>query len=242
MKIARLVGASFLLLLLASSGRAFAADGDETPPASGSTPSTGAATPTAPSEGPAESGLSLGVRIGFGLPLGDAAEGAKLSDGVTGSVPFIFDIGYRGLGVPNLYLGAFGTWGPAFYKDCPSGASCSSSVVRLGINARWHFLPQESLDPYAGLGFGYEFLNFSAEANGREANGSYKGFEFVEFQGGLDFKATPAFRVGPFVNLAMGQYSTAEITSSTGTSVSGDITKTALHMWLIFGARGQFDL
>jgi outer membrane protein len=199
---------------------------------------------------PADSGFSFGLRIGYGIPLGDAAEGSSLSDSISGSLPFILDAGYRGLGIRNLYLGLFGTWGPAFLGDrsCPStaGVSCSGSILRFGANARWHFMPLEKLDPYVGLGFGYEIVNFSAEAAGRSVDFSFKGFEFLELQAGLDYKVVPRLRVGPFANFALGQYSSGDfaIPNAAGgtTQFSGDIDKTALHQWLILGIRGQFDL
>jgi opacity protein-like surface antigen len=198
--------------------------------------------------GPATSGFSFGLRVGYGIPFGEAAEGSDLSDTVKGSVPIFLDAGYRGLGIANLYLGVFGTWGPAFLSDtsCPSGASCSAGVLRFGANARYHVAPLDTLDPYLGLGVGYEIVSFSAEASGKTVDGSYKGFEFVELQGGLDYKVTFAVRIGPFANFAIGQYSSGDfqIPNGTGgtTQFSGDIPKTSLHEWLILGVRGQYDL
>jgi hypothetical protein len=76
--------------------------------------------------------------------------------------------------------------------------------------------------------------------------GSYKGFEFVELQGGLDYEVTPAIRLGRFANLAIGQYSSGDFQIPNGTGgttlFSGDVSKKSLHEWLILRVRGQYDL
>lgn len=81
----------------------------------------------------------------------------------------------------------------------------------------------------------------SASAGGQSADSSLKGFEFLNLQGGADFKLASAFSVGPFLSFSLGKFSTASTTVG-GVETSGDITKTAMHEWLTIGAKGTFGL
>lgn len=101
-----------------------------------------------------DSGLDLGARLGYGIPLGKAiggpGPGNALSDGITGQVPIWIDAGYRF--TPNVMAGAYFQYGFAFVKDCPSGASCSAHDIRLGIQAQYRIQPTEKWTPGWALG------------------------------------------------------------------------------------------
>ena len=167
-------------------------------------------------------------------------------------VPLWFDVGYRIN--PAVYVGGFFQYGFAFYnKDhnavCNQGISCSAHDISFGANLHYHILPEGSFDPWVGAGLGYELLTASESGTvlGQQADGSatLKGFEFLILEAGGDFKATPDFAVGPFVNFALGQFSTWS-TSATFNGVtqdqSGDLTDTGMHEWLTLGLRGQYNL
>ncbi len=203
--------------------------------------------PNMPATGPSGSetsdanGIELGVRVGYGIPLGSAAQNAKWSDGIRGMIPFWFDVGYRI--DPNWYLGGFFQFGLGFVPSgqCTSGQSCSENDLRFGLNVHYHFLPAETFDPWIGLGAGYEIWNFSVSAAGVSGSAQLKGFEFGNAQLGLDYKFSPAFAVGPFVTFTIAQFSD-QSGSAPGFSSSGSIDNKAIHEWLIFGLRGVFDL
>jgi outer membrane protein W len=214
-----------------------------------------------------DSGLALGLRVGYAIPMGKAGAvpsqtGAAntrkdgLPDTVTGMVPLWFDVGYR-LN-PALYLGAFFQYGFAFVnKDnvtgCDQGISCSAHDISFGANLHYHILPDAPFDPWLGVGFGYEFLTGSESGSvvlgGQnitiDGSTTLKGFQFLVLEAGGDFKATPALAVGPFVNFALGKYATysSSVTlSSTSQDRSGDVQDSGLHEWLTFGLRGQYNL
>ncbi|WP_394844747.1 hypothetical protein LZC95_47840 [Pendulispora brunnea] len=191
-----------------------------------------------PKEDPLESGtvgLEIGLRTGFALPFGQIADRAPdISEYVTGQVPFWLDAGYRI--IPELYVGGYAQYGIGITKNCPSGISCSANDVRLGINVQYHPTPLQVTDPWIGLGFGYEVFNLSqSTTRGESADASAKGWEFANFQTGVDFRASPNFRIGPFVSFSLDQTATI----SQGSLSSSDFDK-ALHMWLFFGLRGAF--
>ena len=95
-------------------------------------------------------------------------------------VPLIGDLGFRF--TPNLYLGVTGSYQLGLPKNCASGVSCSGHLVTLGLDVRYHLLPDLQFDPWVGLGLGYEWFGLSASAGGSTADATANGFEFVHFQ------------------------------------------------------------
>ncbi len=215
------------------------------------------------------SGLALGLRSGYAIPMGKAGAlptsatgGAvdpnkdNLHDSITGMVPLWFDVGYRVN--PAVYVGGFFQYGFAFVnKDvasaCNQGISCSAHDVAFGANLHYHILPDAQFDPWVGAGLGYELITASESGSVTIANATFnvdgsttlKGFQFLVLEAGGDLKATPDFAVGPFVNFALGQYSTwSSNTTANGVTQdqSGDLQDTGMHEWLTIGLRGQYNL
>jgi hypothetical protein len=173
-------------------------------------------------------------------------------------IPLQLDLGYRV--IPELAIGGYVMYGFGFLPDDTSErcddtdnvagvtASCSVHDVRLGIQAQYHFLPRKKLDPWLGLGVGYEWLTFGIDASGGgsdvDISATIHGFEFVNLQGGLDFKVARGLGLGPFLSFSIGQYSDTSSSCSgacTGfNSNSEDVENKALHQWLLLGIRGTF--
>jgi len=196
-----------------------------------------AAAPEAPDAAPAvplakpppemkPSGFGLALRAAYAIPYGTAKDGppsAALSGIMPGAVHIGIDLGY--FLDPHFYLGAYFTYGFSIGDSTVGSAcadpeaSCSATPIRLGIGARWHFLPKEMLDPWAGLGLGYEIVNVT-DANSGQSE-SLNGFEGM-LQAGVDYKPKPFYGVGPFIESSLGHY------ASSGSAV---------HGWLDIGIR-----
>jgi hypothetical protein len=178
------------------------------------------------------SGIEVGLRTGYAIPLGDAAGGGgsntALSNALSGVIPIWIDAGYR-LPSPNLYIGAFFQYGIAMAAN----SSGAQSDLMAGVNAHYHLMPDQTIDPWVGLGFGYEWFNLSQ--NGVSA--SLSGFQFANVQVGGDYKVMPNLGIGPFIMFSLGQYSNASVGSA-----SGSINQTAMHEFLTFGIRGAYDI
>ncbi|HET6338619.1 MAG TPA: outer membrane beta-barrel protein [Polyangiales bacterium] len=201
-----------------------------------------------------DTGFEGGLRVGYGIPLGDADGGpdSSLSGGISGQIPIQIDLGYRV--IPNLTIGLYGQYGFGFVGDdasdgcdASSQISCSAHDIRLGIQAHYHFQPGQKLDPWIGLGLGYEWMGFSVEGGGLEVSSTLHGFEFFNFQAGLDIAVAEHFYIGPVLTLSFAQFSSLSIdcSSSSGLcdqmpSASGDIDEKALHEWLMIGVRGVY--
>jgi hypothetical protein len=206
-------------------------------------------------------GIEIGVRTGYSLPLGQVTGGGNpitlngttyqsqpldLSKDYTGLVPIWFDLGYRVS--PQLYAGAYFQYGIAFLPSdaaggvCgQSGVSCSGSDIMAGVNLHYHVLPGEMVDPWLGIGVGYEWANFNISESGQSVSVQIVGWQFANFQAGADFKVEPNFGLGPFVMLSLGQFDSYS-SSVPGSLAGGDYQNKALHEWLTFGVRGVYDI
>jgi hypothetical protein len=152
-------------------------------------------------------GFAFGLRAGYAIPYG-SANGSSLSGVIPGAVHIGAELGY--FLDPHFYLGGYFTFGFSV-GDSTVGtacgdpeASCTATPIRFGAGARWHFLPNEKLDPWAGLGLGYEIVNITDQNSGQSA--SLNGFEAI-LQAGLDYKPKPFYGLGPFIESSLGHYS-----------------------------------
>ena len=203
-----------------------------------------------------DTGFDLGLRLGYGIPLGSLADAAitvagtnftvnsELNDVISGQVPIWIDAGYRF--TPNFMAGIYFQYGFGFVPSngCPNGWDCSAQDIRFGLQAQYRFMPRESFDPWLGVGFGYEWLDRSFSFQGVDGTFTVHGWEFLNLQGGVDFKVADSFGIGPFLSFSLGEYSSysADISGlGVAGSGSGDIDNTALHEWLTLGVRGVFD-
>jgi hypothetical protein len=192
----------------------------------------------------------LGLRLGYGLPMGEVESGDEMTETTAGQIPLGLDIGY--MVSPHVMLGLYGQYGfgrigGQLADLCDSadsqGVSCSLSDVRVGLQAQYHVSPGEKLNPWIGFGLGYEIMTVNVSGGGKEASVSAKGFEFVNLQGGLDFAAVRGVGIGPFFSFSVGQYDT--VATDDGTSSDSDDIPSgerAMHEWIIFGLRSAFKL
>jgi hypothetical protein len=200
---------------------------------------------------PVESGVSVGFRVGYALPYGDANGGTNgnLSYGANGQVPFWFDAGY--LLNPYLYLGAYFSYGivlvPGGFLNGVCGESavnCPSGDVRFGVDLQWRFLGPNALQPWIGIGFlGYERIHadLSNSNTGATATVAFDGIEWVTPQVGFDYKIFPALSAGVFAGISFSQY------LGTSTTINGAVEQTnmdgnPLHGWVFLGGRVNYDL
>ncbi len=203
--------------------------------------------------------LEFGARLAFGVPFGSASGG----NGYVLVHLFSFSIVHIWLetGVrlaSHWYVGGYFSYGiDSLSSDTFSGCNnpgigCSSYDMRLGINAQYHVLPDGRFDPWFGLGSGYEWASISVSADaahsgtGAPTNASEgeSGFEFINLQGGLDFRLLEGtLGIGPFVSFAISQYTQQSIASDlNGGTTGSSITNQALHEWFFVGAHGDYDL
>lgn len=177
-----------------------------------------------PREYMANRGIQLGARVGLTGGVGKVYSGLPIMDSMSGALPITVDVGWRMF--PFLYMGIVGTWAPVFMKQneqsCPYPADCHAYAWRLGAQADFHVAPRSSLDPYIGLGIGYEVLQTSIDTTRMvpvpggalpanvSANVVDRGWEFAALTLGLDARVNKFLGIGPYVSAAVGVYDVHE--------------------------------
>jgi hypothetical protein len=194
-------------------------------------------------------GLAVGVRTGVGLPLGTAysTPDTSLATFTGAMLPFWFDLGYRI--DPNWYVGAwyqFGVTRPSgsycTAGSGTSGSSCDGSDQRFGLNAHYHIMPTQTVDPWVGLGIGYETTRVNFELpSATEVSNVASGFQFLDLQLGADLRFAEKIPFGPWLDFSLGKYSSYSRRDFNANSVSVD-GGGGMHEWLTLGIRGQFNL
>jgi hypothetical protein len=183
-------------------------------------------------EGPPATGWELAFRTGVIFPAGELSPGAALSIGVGVQFPIIIDVGYR-LN-RHLFLGVVGQYaiGTVGSGSCPSGQSCLEMNGRIGPELQVHPLGRTGrVDPWFGLGFGYEWQIYSLSGSGASDTLTVSGFDFLNVDIGVDFPVGKV-HLGPYVGFTLGQYDHA---SDSGQSAS--IDSKALHYWFAVGIK-----
>jgi hypothetical protein len=185
--------------------------------------------------------LSLGPRTGFAFPLGEVRDGEPLSDHFTGQIPFQIDVGYRI--TPALTIGGYVSVAPGvasreFKRACDAeGADCTMSGLRYGLQLDYRFIGV-SPSPWIGAGIGWERVRLTREVvDGDSMEYQLKGTEFLNLQGGVEWKTGRLFSIGPFAMLSVGRYSRVSLDGETD-----EIEDETMHGWLQLGVRGRFDL
>ncbi len=207
-------------------------------------------------------GFELGARVGYGVPLGKFNEdGADLSELIAGQFPLWLDLGIR---ADRVFVGGYFHYGPGLlgneiddeceeFDEAADGvpgadAGCHVRSTRLGAQLHYHFGAPKRPDPWLGFGAGYEWttLTIWAEAGDEEitARTSFKGFEYLNLQGGVDFPLGPTTALGPFFTWTLSRFDSASLSCSgdcgDASNEEQDIDEKATHYWLFFGARFSF--
>jgi hypothetical protein len=180
--------------------------------------------------------LSVGARVGYMHGFGGVDSDEDLDDFAGSQLPLQLDVGYR---FGQVTLGGYFSYGIAFVSGIigdacdAAGADCSARGLRVGAQVLLDLRPKEQVDPWVGLGIGYERLSLDVAG----VDSSLSGAEFLILQGGVDFHASPKFKLGPYASFSFGQYSHFD-----SPSVDGEIPDKTIHEFLTVGLRGQFDL
>lgn len=223
----------------------------------------------APSE---RTGFEAGLRLGATLPVGKAGRNVfgvdrDLKDLTAWRAPVWIDVGYHFSDV--MTFGAYAQVGVGGNGDaCEQiqssvaelgelrGGDCDWSDIRLGAHAQWRLAPAAAVDPWLGVGLGYEWLSYRTVlvadvTNTTTGNTQAVALRIAErlggpellLQGGIDFQVDDSLRIGPYASATFGQYLGDEYDCDiqtaacpTGSSVEGP----AFHSWLGVGLRGAY--
>jgi len=184
---------------------------------------------------PSRTGFAIALRTGWAIPQGDIEQGSSLAEGVVGAIPFWLDLGFRA--TDELMIGVYMQYAHVFVRECAGPSGCNASDVRFGFQAQWHFGVRDAIDHWVGIGAGFEIYDEDVGDTARRL----AGYELANLQAGEDISLGRRFGLGPFVSLSLGKFTTGQRFGGSGTApVEFEISRTALHTWVILGLRFSF--
>jgi hypothetical protein len=192
------------------------------------------ATP-AHAEPPDLGGPWVAAHTGWGFAAGDLVDGDAMSSTYAGMAAFGAAAGWH-FG-SRFVLSARVQYGvlPVRAPICPV-MRCSAYDVSVGADAAYRFAGSELVVPWAAFGVGYEIEHISLEQNGVKASQTDRGIQLFALSGGADFLVNETTGIGPFVSWTLGRFTVATV-NNPDASVTRAIEKTAMHTWLLLGAR-----
>jgi hypothetical protein len=194
-------------------------------------------------------GPSVGLRLGWGFPFGNRAKVAGATESMgpsanfSGMAPIWLDAGYR---INKLvYVGGYFQYGFLFVSKehgCPAPlTSCHAHDIRGGAGVHFHLMPFHAVDPWLGIGWGYEASSTTFEEQAQSTTRTNGGIEFVNAQVGLDVHPLFGFEWGPFASFSLGEYSTETQTPPFGATETYALQEKTFHYFLVIGMRAQLD-
>lgn len=192
---------------------------------------------------PAARGFQAALRSGAQLPWGEAsdAQGDNLSARYGWQVPLLIDAGFK-LQKPwflGLYGGVgFGTLGSGNEAEqacSDEGVECSTLSYQFGVQAQYHFAASDRLNPWLGMGGGYEIFRQSLSYAGYSETQQTAGIALVKLALGLDYRA--AFGFGPFVEVSLGRFQATRTEIDGDEAHEGPVEPGAFHGFFTIGAR-----
>jgi outer membrane protein W len=176
-----------------------------------------------------EAGLGIGYAQGFGKVQGS---GPDINDISHAGAELTLHLGYRA--TSHLFVGAYGSGSKYLLADgTPDGSDVWSATA--GLEANWHFMPDDTLDPWVGLGAGWRGYWVSKP----EGVDSRHGLDFARVSVGLDYRVARQFSISPYIGASGTVFLSEKVGQETSFS-SIDSTKAAI--FIQGGIMGRFDL
>ncbi len=214
----------------------------------------------------ADTGVTLGARVAYGVPFGDAEQSLPLSKYASGSIPVVLEAGYRftkQLSASAYFQYAYAWSGSSICEAIPpasrtDGSTCSSSSgysFRYGIEGAYRF-PIRLMTPWVGLGVGVESSKMTTTVHIPALPSVSEAFNDdvkvgrstgiigeVNLQGGVEWPIARRLSIGPFITVTLARYAQATYSPNPwGLSDRIPSSDRTWHEWLFLGAKGTFDL
>jgi outer membrane protein W len=186
-----------------------------------------------PAGGPANA-WEIGVGAGYSQGVGDIGNNSPtLTDVAHGGGEIQLNVGYRI--DPHWLVGVYGTGSKyTLGSGTPDGSDVWSATA--GVQANYHFLPDQEWDPWVGLGTGWRGHWISKPSGGTDIR---HGLEIARVQVGLDYRISPEFSVSPYVGASATMFLTQELAQQTSWSNIGDPN---VNIFFMGGIMGRFDI
>jgi hypothetical protein len=199
--------------------------------------------------GPARVGFQIDTRVSVQAPAGSLANGTSLSSILGVRAYWAFDLGWKvneWLFVGGFLGASMGGEGSAVSQACQaaseslqdetgdtSSSACLTLGVDLGAVAIASLNPTGSIDPWVGLGLGYEHQTFAYAG----VKGQFDGVELPMLLTGVEWRTravngTSLLGIGPYLGATVEKYSSGSVATFEGSTAAGPATHTWIHIGL----------
>ena len=175
--------------------------------------------------------ISLGA--GYTQGVGDIGSSSPtLTDIAHGGGEIQLNVGYRI--DPHWLVGIYGTGGKyTLGSGTPDGSDVWSATA--GVQANYHFMPEQEWDPWVGLGAGWRG-QWVSKGVGTDIR---HGIELARVQVGLDYRVSPEFSVSPYLGASASLFLTQELAQQTSWS---NVSDPNVNIFFMGGIMGRFDI
>jgi opacity protein-like surface antigen len=179
----------------------------------------------------ADNALEFTLGGGYAQGFGDIGGGQRSLTDLTGPGGEIrLGIGYRIN--PYFLIGVTGSGGILSNADFSRGSNVYTATTSLEAN--YHFLPWDKLDPWVGLAAGWRALWIDRPI-GTE---SRHGVDVARVTVGVDYRVSPGIAISPYVGAAATLFLTQELA---GTRGFVNVHSPDVNVWLSAGIQMRFD-
>jgi hypothetical protein len=185
--------------------------------------------------------VSLGLRLGVGMPAGDLVKGAPYSDGFSSQIPLQLDVMF---GSPSFQLGLYVGYAYNNIKASAlaAGETGKSGSLRAGVQATSELLNLGLVGVWVGLGTGYEMAQQVTDSPTSSVRDTLSGWEFATISAGADLKFIPLISVGLYGSAGFGMFTSMKHEEAGGATTTASITDKTVHSMFTIGLRGALNL
>jgi Outer membrane protein beta-barrel domain len=198
-----------------------------------------------PKDSPREAGYGVGapkapenaleLKVGFDYTQGFGGIGKtlpNLSDLGTAGGEIQLGVGYR-LN-PDLMLGIYGT-ADQFGRGTNVDPTASLYSATAGLEANWHFLPNQLWDPFVGLGTGWRGYWVGVD----RGTTSLHGWQIARFDIGIDYRMTEAVSMAPVIGVDLTTFFGQQ---AAGQTAFYNVGTPEVNTFIYAGLLGRFDI
>lgn len=177
-----------------------------------------------------EIGFSPGYTQGFGRIAGETRRLQETTDAGFGAT---LGLGWRA--TPHWHVGWTGQF-QALGADASMPSGTGVRGILTGLDATYHAMPYQRLDPWIQAGAGYRMLWISPRS---EPAARYNGVELGRVALGLDVRVSPDVALGPFVGADFDMFLSE---APGGGRATINLSEKRVSSFVFAGIQGRFDL
>jgi hypothetical protein len=197
----------------------------------------------------AREGFQMHLGMGATVPAGRAtgAPGDDLAARYSWQF-LLLDLGLRAKVTDATYVGGYFALGlgvegsdPRVERACDDNdqtldneISCSAASVRLGVEMRHSFGPDQEFNPWIGYGIGMSMAQqgIADKVRGRQEDTTLSGIDWARLSTGLDVRMGKVSGLGPALTVGLGRYDHTSTTVNGDETFDGSVEDKSFHAWV----------